>query len=599
MTTLVVVGADHTEVPRSADGPSADEHSIGSTDTEGLAEVAESGQPRRRSSWKVLGQRDFRHYFLGSLISNLGTWMQSTAQVLIAYRVTHSVFMVGLITSAQFAGMVVSPWAPVLAARFSPRAILVGTQGFSALVAGVMAWRYHDDLLGVHTLTVGALGLGFAFALALPVQTALVPALVRDEDAADAVMMNSVSYNAGRALAPALCVPVIIFIGPDLIFFLNALSFVIFVFILRKLPRIANDKSLRRTFRDMPGRLWYAIVPRISLGRPAPPSRESFDTRTRARVRDGLIAALQRRRLLLLLAIVAAVTLADDPILVLSPVVVARLHMPSTSAGYFIAALGWGSVFGSLLPIPIRNSSPKHASKRAAISLLVLGVSILVFTTVVWTPASLVAAIAAGAAALFTGTAAQSALLRHQQNSSADVATVASVAALWAIAWAGTKPFASLLDGWLAAHIGIAGTSIVLTLPAISIALCELKLSHERKRRINNYGERVTSRLVRLLTPSAPVGLGAESAPLRAQIRLAGALPAASHADKGGRSGTQRRVASFPARGAMTAWRNAGDASRVPADGTNVRDWAACRTVARFQRHGELTQCFRGQANYW
>ena len=92
--------------------------------------------------------------------------------------------MVGLIASAQFAGMVVSPWAPVLADRFSPRAVLVGTQCLSALIAGLMAWRYHAGLLGVHSLLAGAFGLGFAFALALPVQTALVPALVREEDAA-------------------------------------------------------------------------------------------------------------------------------------------------------------------------------------------------------------------------------------------------------------------------------------------------------------------------------------------------------------------------------------------------------------------------------
>ena len=161
----------------------------------------------RRTSWRLLGQHDFRLYFFGSLISNLGTWLQSTAQVLISWQVTHSVFMVGLITCAQFAGMIaVSPWAAVVADRLSPRAVLIGTQCVSALIAAWMAWRYITDVLGVHSLLVGALGLGSAYALALPVQAALVPALVDDDDATDAVKMNSVSYNAGRALAPALCV---------------------------------------------------------------------------------------------------------------------------------------------------------------------------------------------------------------------------------------------------------------------------------------------------------------------------------------------------------------------------------------------------------
>ena len=137
-----------------------------------------------------------------------------------------------------------------------------------------MAGLHLAGMLGVGWLLAGALGLGFAFALALPVQTALVPALVRNENAANAVAkMNSVSYNVGRALAPALCVPVIIVIGPDLIFALNALSFAIFVIILRKLPRIANSTSLRQAFAAMLSRLWCAIVPRASLVRPANPAR--------------------------------------------------------------------------------------------------------------------------------------------------------------------------------------------------------------------------------------------------------------------------------------------------------------------------------------
>ena len=65
----------------------------------------------RRSAWMVLREPGFRLYFLATLTSNLGTWFQSTVQILIAFQITHSVFIVGLITSAQFAGIVFSPWA--------------------------------------------------------------------------------------------------------------------------------------------------------------------------------------------------------------------------------------------------------------------------------------------------------------------------------------------------------------------------------------------------------------------------------------------------------------------------------------------------------
>ena len=503
-----------------------------SPEPEAPDEVTASVQPGRpensRSSWQILGQREFRLYFFGSLISNLGTWLQSTAQVLIAYQVTRSVFAVGLIASAQFAGMiVVSPWAPVLADRFSPRAVLVGTQCFSALIALLMAGLHFAGMLGVGWLLAGALGLGFAFALALPVQTALVPELVPEEDAAHAVKMNSVSYNAGRALAPALCVPVILCIGPDLIFFLNAVSFVIFVIILHSLPSIAKEKSLRQTFADMLCRLCPAIVPRASLSRTANSDRETPAARPRARVRDGLIAALQHRRLLLLMAIVAAVTFADDPVLVLSPDVAARLHMPGTSAAYFIAALGWGSVLGSLPPSSIRGDNAKHASRYAAFSLLALGVWILIFAWGFSFDISLVATIAAGATGLFTGTAAQTALLRHRQKTGTDVATVASVAALWAIAWAGTKPFASLLDGWLAGHFGTVTTSIVLVFPAVSIALGELLLTPRFKIRIDNYAHQVASTMINRLIPSVSTSSKPES---RAALHGINTDPQIAHA---------------------------------------------------------------------
>jgi MFS family permease len=491
MTATITESVDDAEVPDSARNLQAEQPAGGSPESGRLTEATRPVPATRRSSWQVLGQRDFRLFFLGSLISNLGTWLQSTAQVLITYKVTHSVFMVGLIASAQFAGMVVSPWAPVLADRYSPRAVLAGTQCLSALIAGAMAWRYHGGLLGVHSLVVGAFGLGFAFALALPVQTALVTALVPEEDAADAVKMTSVSYNAGRALAPALCLPVIMFVGPAQIFALNAISFVIFVII-----------------------LWFIPVPRADLNRTAGPADEALPVRPPARVRDGLITALEHRRLLLLLAIVAAVTLADDPILVLSPAVADRLHMPSAWAGYFIAALGWGSVLGSLPPTSARGNSAQHASKGAAISLLVLGASIFVFTIGFWSPATLIAAGVAGAAALYTGTAAQTALLRHRQKTGADVATVASVAALWAIAWAGTKPFASLIDGWLAVQIGTVATCLVLISPAVIIALGELLLPAKVRNLINNHSERISAGMVSRLMSTAFSGPRPESQPM-------------------------------------------------------------------------------------
>lgn len=419
----------------------------------------DAGEPRR-SRWQLLRHHDFRWYFAGSLLSNLGTWLQSTAQVILAYQLTHSVFSVGLVVSAQFVGvLLLSPWAAVIADRIGGRVTLAASQAASAVIAGLMAWAYSLHLLGEQALIAGALALGLAFSLALPLQTSLVPTLVEPADTEAAMAMNSVSYNAGRALAPALSVLVLAFTGPDLIFALNAASFMIFAIILGRLKPAARDRWLLAT-----------------------PAREAPGQR-RARVLDGVKAARNHRRIMLLLAIVAAVTFADDPILVLSPGLAhTALHVSSDWAAYFIAALGWGTVLGSLAPA--RRGTvidPSGTSRRAAWSLLLLALSVIVFARGFTAQVSLLTAFLAGAAALFTGAAAQALIVGLHRE------TAVSIAGLWAIAWAGTKPIASLVDGWLASNVGIWPASVLLACPAIALALCEIMFTSGLKNSIKEW----------------------------------------------------------------------------------------------------------------
>jgi hypothetical protein len=293
--------------------------------------------------------------------------------------------------------------------------------------------------------------------------------MVGPADTTNAVKMNSVSYNAARALAPALCVLLISVVGSDITFVINAVSFAFFAFCLAAILRDINARNDKARLQN---------------------DGENVANRSkRPHVTDGFKTALQHRRILLLLAIVAAVTFADDPILVLSPALAhAKLQVSSHWIGYFIAALGWGSVLGSVPPTTRKNYGSRKASRHAAIGLVVLSASVIVFAMGISAQISLLAAAAAGAAGLFTGAAAQTALLKHQRKKA--VASVASVAALWVIAWAGTKPFASLLDGWLATHVGLIPATLVLVLPALAIAFGEICFPSSWKRSINTLSER-------------------------------------------------------------------------------------------------------------
>jgi hypothetical protein len=198
-----------------------------------------------------------------------------------------------------------------------------------------------------------------------------------------------------------------------------------------------------------------AVRPRSA----APPTRHAHDWL-------GLRIAIWRPRILLLLVMVAAVTVADDPVLVLGPPLARHvLHVPSIWPAYFLSALGLGTVLGALVP------TKASSARQACLPLLGLAISVIVFTAGINVLISLSAAVAAGVAGLLTGAATQALLLK-----TAGPRQATQVMTLWAIAWAGSKPLASLADGWLASHIGVFHTGIALAAPAVVIALLELFL---------------------------------------------------------------------------------------------------------------------------
>jgi predicted MFS family arabinose efflux permease len=404
----------------------------------------------RSAAWHVMKRPPFAAYFAGSFVSNMGTWLQNTAQMLIAYQLTRSALAVGAITCAQFSGfLVLGPWAGGLADRMGARRVLIGTQLVSAVIAAVLARLAFERELTEHELLVCAVAMGVAFTFALPVQTAMIHRLVRNPDDTRAAMaMNSVAYNAGRTIAPVLCVVVIETVGSGWAFALNAVSFGVFAAVL------------------------LAICPQGMIQR-----RRGSDW-------TGMKVARQRPRILLLLVMVATVTIADDPVLVLGPPLARQvLKVSSVWPAFFLSALGLGTVLGALLPIR-PAASIRAASDRAAKALLILALSVILFT-IGWAPwLSLIAAGMAGAAALLTGAASQALLLRR-----AGLDQAAQVMALWAVAWAGTKPLASLLDGWLASRYGVFCAGVVLASPALVVASCELWLPERCKQRIKDFAQ--------------------------------------------------------------------------------------------------------------
>jgi MFS family permease len=378
--------------------------------------------PGQQSSWRTLRYRSFRRYFLGSVVSDFGTWLQNTAQVLLAYHLAHSALAVGLVTCAQFTSpLVLGPWAGVLADRIGGRRTLLLTQVASAAIAAGLATAEFYHVLTEWPLVFGALLGGLTFTLALPARNVTVRRLVPAKDIRPAYVMDAVSYNLGRALAPPLTVVIVIAThGYGLAFAANAGTFLVFALAL------------------------------ILAGRGA-----AAEPERRSRVKDGFVAARHSRTIMLLLLMVAAVTIADDPVQVLGPTLANHLGVSQGWSGWFIAALGAGSVLGSLRP-----SRHLPSLRLAATALAALGVCMVVFISTPWVGVSFGAALCAGATCLLANSMTRTLL------SQTAGANQASVMAVWAIAWAGSKPLASITDGLLAGWIGVRWTGMILAIPA-------------------------------------------------------------------------------------------------------------------------------------
>jgi len=242
--------------------------------------------------------------------------------------------------------------------------------------------------------------------------------------------MDSVSYNLGRALAPALSILIFTTVGFGLAFALNAGSFFLFTLVLLYLRPRAKQQ-----------------VP------------------NRSRLMNGLHVAIIEPRVMVLLMMVATITVAADPILVLGPALAERtFHSSAAWSGVFIAALGAGNVMGSLLPSKRRPPS----IRRTAAVLAMLAIAMMVFSAAPSIWLSIAAAFGVGMACLVAGATTRSLLIECAGNNGKHQA---AIMAAWAIAWAGSKPIASLTDGSLAGIIGVRATGILLAMPALLPAL--------------------------------------------------------------------------------------------------------------------------------
>ncbi len=171
---------------------------------------------------------NYRVWFIGALVSNIGQWMQSTAlSWVVLTQLTHNdAGAMGITMALQFAPPLllvgVTGW---VADRFDRRRLLMVTQSLLMSIGAVIGVLVLAGVMTLPLMYAFAFVLGMVAAFDNPARQAFVSDLVARENASNAVALNAASFNMARMIGPAVAGIVIVAIGTGWVFLVNAATF--------------------------------------------------------------------------------------------------------------------------------------------------------------------------------------------------------------------------------------------------------------------------------------------------------------------------------------------------------------------------------------
>ncbi len=328
--------------------------------------VAEEATPARAGAFRALRHRNYRLYFFGQLTSLAGTWMQSAAQSWLVLKLTNSSMMLGVVSFAQFAPiLLVGLFAGVVIDRIDRRRMLIGTQTLLMLSAFTLAALTLTGRVRVEHVILLAAFNGTVGSFDMPGRQSFVVEMVGYEDLANAIALNSMMFNGARMLGPAAAGLLIAYLGTGTCFLINGLSFLAVIW-----------------------SLWQMNI--------APRTIDIGGAKVLAQLREGL-AYVWRHRVLLSQMLLAAVTNGFGyQYLVLVPIFARNvLHGDAKAYGFLVAIQGLGSVLGAATLAS--RVTPDGIRNNLIAGLFMSAIGIVTFGLSPWLSLSLIAQLVIGA----------------------------------------------------------------------------------------------------------------------------------------------------------------------------------------------------------
>ena len=389
-----------------------------------------SASPSRQTAWDYLPlafvKPRYRLFAAGQALSVLGTWIQQVALSWLVFRLSGSVFLLGLTGFLlQIPHLFIAPVAGFLIDRLPRVTTLVLVNLWLAGLAVLLATMAIGGVTNVQAYMGIAILLGIGNACEAPTRQSLIGAIVEDRKLLpSAISFNSVIFNTGRMIGPAIAGVLLARFSEGVCFAINAVSFIAIIgaLIAMRLPEsrtLALPAGRRMLVRELIARLTSLPVARYIL-----PSA-------------------------------TAVALCALPLNQLMPSIAVRLFGGDAAhVGLLLSASGIGALSAALF-LSLQKS---HHTQLAVVQVspIIAGIALMAFSQsrTLWVSLPLLTII--GAFVLSTSVSTNTLL-----QQSVDDSWRGRVIGLYFTFFIGMAPFGNLMSGWLASHVGL-GTTLLL-----------------------------------------------------------------------------------------------------------------------------------------
>lgn len=182
---------------------------------------------------RAFKHKNYRYYFIWQFFSFTGTWIQSTAQSWLVYRLTESALFLGAVGFASsLPSLIFAPLSGVVSDHFKRKHILISTQLLCLFQGIILVALFFTGVINKWHILILSILLGIANSFDVTARQSFIPLLIAKDDLLNAIALNSSMFNAARIVGPAIAGMLIAGYGEGICFILNVISYLPIIFFL-------------------------------------------------------------------------------------------------------------------------------------------------------------------------------------------------------------------------------------------------------------------------------------------------------------------------------------------------------------------------------